>query len=70
MPDMRDGEAASSPPDRLQDLVLAAFAQAWREQRLDVADHLLRALETLCGEEDPHAHRAHAYRIVAGSRAS
>lgn len=38
----------------LHDLVLAAFTRAWRERRLDVADHLLQALEALTadGEAD------------------
>lgn len=32
--------------DRLEENILSLFKQACRQGRLDVADHLLRALET------------------------
>ena len=56
----------------LHDLILAAFAQAWRDGRLEMADHLLHALEALADDSDRDAHRARAraYRIVAQGRPS
>jgi hypothetical protein len=34
--------------DRLEEQILRAFEQAMVEERPEVADHLLRALEVLC----------------------
>jgi Family of unknown function (DUF6103) len=53
----------------LEEKVLAALDQALREQRLDVAEHLLRALEALCGEAVPGSPLADAYLAMAGAAA-
>jgi hypothetical protein len=39
--------AMTPQTDRLESEILALFRQACRQNRLDVAEHLLRALETL-----------------------
>jgi hypothetical protein len=49
----------------LEEKVLAAVDQALCEQRLDVAEHLLRALEALCGEAVPGSSLVDAYLAVA-----
>ncbi|KSV89583.1 hypothetical protein N184_27315 [Sinorhizobium sp. GL28] len=53
----------------LQDDILAAFQRAFCQGRLDVAEHLLRALETAC---DTHyaddSALDDAYRAMAGLR--
>jgi hypothetical protein len=49
----------------LEDRILVAFNGAMAEKRPDVADHLLRALETLCPEEMPGSSLAEAYLAVA-----
>lgn len=46
---------------RLEDLVLAAFRQAMEEGQLETAEHLLRALETICSDEMPGSPLANAY---------
>ncbi len=63
---------STTAPDHghLGDLVLAAFAQAWREGRLDVADHLLHALEALTDAGGDETHRTRAYRLLAQGRPS
>ncbi|WP_445504681.1 hypothetical protein [Microvirga sp. G4-2] len=45
--------------------ILAAFRQAVAEDRPDVADHLLRALETLEAEPMPGSPLAEAYTALA-----
>ncbi len=52
-----------SPP-QLEDKVLAALGQALRQQRPDVAEHLLRALQALCGDAMPGSPLADAYLLV------
>jgi len=54
-------------PQPLDAKILAAFKQACAEDRLDVADHLLRALETLDREPEPDTPVAKAYRRIAAS---
>ncbi len=61
-----------SQPSNLDDLVLTAFRRASDEDRLDVAEHLLCALETLA-DVGGEAHRRvpsqarlnQAYRVIA-----
>lgn len=36
----------------LADEILAAFQRAWREGDMEVADHLLKALEVLASREE------------------
>ncbi len=45
----------------LGDAILAAFKQAHAAKRLDVAEHLLRALEALEGEPRPGSALGEAY---------
>jgi hypothetical protein len=52
----------------LEARILAAFKQAMEEGRLDVAEHLLCALETLCPDDMPGSPRAAAYLTVAAKR--
>ena len=54
---------------RLDESILAAFARACAEDRLDVAEHLLCALETLDPTRNvPGRYLAKAYRAI-GARA-
>ena len=59
-------------PRKLEDLVLDAFRRASDEDRLDVAEHLLCALETLAGRDEggrrcsaSQARLRQAYRVIA-----
>lgn len=52
-------------PPQLEDQVLAALGQALCEQRSDVAEHLLHALEVLCEDAMPGSPLADAYLLVA-----
>lgn len=52
---------ASLPLDRA---ILAAFQSAHDAGRLDVAEHLLCALECLCGEAGEASAADEAYRII------
>jgi len=59
-------------PRKLEDLVLDAFRRASDEDRLDVAEHLLCALETLAGRDGgelrcsaSQARLRQAYRVIA-----
>lgn len=52
-------------PPSLESRILTAFKQAVAEDQPDVADHLLRALETLCPEAVPGTPLAEAYVSVA-----
>lgn len=54
------------PLPQLTDQILTAFKQAEFENRLDVADHLLQALETLCSDEATGSPLAEAYMSIAG----
>lgn len=51
-----------NPP--LDRTILAAFASAHEAGRLDVAEHLLCALECLCSEDDEASTADEAYRII------
>lgn len=61
-------------PEKLEKNVLSLFNQACRQGRLDVAEHLLQALETLCEDgcrQRPQRNRdavASAYLTVARLR--
>jgi hypothetical protein len=50
---------------RLEDQVLAALRHALAEERLETAEHLLRALEALSPEALPGSPLAAAYLAVA-----
>jgi hypothetical protein len=52
-----------SPP--LESRIFAAFEQAIAEGRLDVAEHLLRALEVLATARTPEALLDRAYLRIA-----
>jgi hypothetical protein len=52
----------------LEARILAVFKQAMEEGRLDVAEHLLCALETLCPDNMPGSPHAAAYLTVAAKR--
>jgi len=54
-------------PRSLGDQILAAFKQAQTAQRADVAEHLLRALETLEKKPKPGSTLAEAYFTLVGS---
>ena len=54
------------PLPQLPDQILTAFNQAEMENRLDVADHLLQALETLCSDEATGSPLGKAYMSIAG----
>lgn len=58
--------------ESLDDLVLAAFEHAYAEKRLDVADHLLTALEALTKDDgvkrtELGPHLAQAYSRIGQS---
>lgn len=58
----------SSPS--LEEQILAALKRALAEGRAEAAEHLLRALEALCGDASPGTLLANAYLTVAEGRAS
>ncbi len=49
----------------LEDEIVAALTGALHDGRLDVADHLLRALETLASDCAPGSSLAEAHLLVA-----
>jgi hypothetical protein len=51
----------------LDESILAAFKKACAEDRMDIAEHLLRALEALDGEPEPGSPLGEAYSTVATS---
>ena len=55
-------EQCDRPLDRT---ILVAFAAALEAGRLDVAEHLLCALECLCSEEGAPSAAEEAYRIIS-----
>lgn len=57
-------------PNRLplERKILAAFKQAYTEQQLDVAEHLVRALETFDPDWEPGSASAEAYITVCADR--
>jgi hypothetical protein len=61
-------ESISPRQPELGDVVLACFRQACSEGRLDVAEHLLVAIEELSkegvGANDPEHHLAEAYGVL------
>ena len=65
---MRIIERISPRQPELGDVVLACFRQACSEGRLDVAEHLLVAIEELSkdgvGANDPEHHLAEAYGVL------
>lgn len=50
---------------QLEDQVLAVLERALQERRLDVAEHLLRAMEVLCVDLSPGSPLTDAYSCVA-----
>jgi hypothetical protein len=51
----------------LDERILAVFKRACAEDRMDVAEHLLRALETLDGDPKPNTPLGKAYLTVAAA---
>lgn len=49
----------------LEEQVLAVLKRALAEGSVEAAEHLLRAVETLCGDECPGSTRASAYVALA-----
>lgn len=56
-----------NPEETLGDDVLAAFERACREGNLQVAEHLLQALEAMAGDMDDDDLVERAYLQVVGS---
>jgi hypothetical protein len=52
----------------LEARIVAAFKQAMEEERPDVAEHLLCALETLCPDAMPGSPRADTYLQICMKR--
>ena len=57
------------PSPSLEEQVLAALERALAEGRSEAAEHLLRALEALCGDASPGSVLADAYLTATGERA-
>ena len=53
----------------LEEQILAALERALAEGRSDAAEHLLRALEALCGDAMSGSPLADAYLTATGERA-
>lgn len=65
MPAMRKGSAMRQGSQRLDRSILTAFKHAHDVGRLDVAEHLLCALECLCGDDAVEESAAgEAYRVI------
>lgn len=67
---MRSMERSPARQADLGDVVLDCFCRAYSEGRLDVAEHLLVAIEQLskdeaAGHPEHHGHVADAYRVIA-----
>lgn len=58
----------SSRCTQLEMAILTAFKQAMVDKRLDVAEHLLRALETLLPNPNPGSLLAEAYISIKARR--
>jgi hypothetical protein len=56
------------PCTRLEDRILATLKQAMIDDRLDVAEHLLRALEALAPDCAPESPLAAAYLLIGGPK--
>ncbi|TDH62326.1 hypothetical protein E2C06_12000 [Dankookia rubra] len=54
-----------SDASQLEDQVAAALERAVAEGELEAAEHLLRALEALCGDASPGSVLADAYFALA-----
>jgi hypothetical protein len=54
--------------DRLESEILALFKRACRQNRLDVAEHLLGALETLQQETGVHTHTPTQWALTEAYR--
>jgi len=64
--DAADGEEVSMRQRAsLEEQVLAVLKRALAEGSVEAAEHLLRAVETLCGDECPGSTRASAYVALA-----
>ncbi len=59
-------EGALAVQRSLEEKILTAFRQACAEGRLDVAEHLLQAPESLEGKPQPGSPLAKAYAEIAG----
>jgi hypothetical protein len=56
------------PSDNLENQILVAWERAMAEDRPDVAEHLLRALEVLCGGDLAGSALATAYAMLAARK--
>jgi len=65
---MRKGAAMRQRSQPLDRSILAAFKYAQDAGRLDVAEHLLCALECLCGEAIEGSAAGEAYRMICCGR--
>ena len=65
MPAMKKGRAMRQPSQPLDRSILAAFKHAHDTGRLDVAEHLLCALECLCGPAVEGSAAGEAYRMIS-----
>jgi hypothetical protein len=61
---MKKGSAVRQQGQRLDRSILAAFKHANDAGRLDVAEHLLCALECLCGDAVEGSAAGEAYRVI------
>jgi hypothetical protein len=57
------------PHPSLEEQILVALERALAEGRSDTAEHLLRALEALCGDATPGSPLTDAYLTATGERA-
>lgn len=55
--------------ESLEDRILAALELALEEGQAEAAEHLLCALEALCGDAPPGSPLADAYLMAIGKRA-
>lgn len=55
------------PPSRLEDDLAALFERACRERELEIAEHLLRALEALARRDGEQERVRRALRHFAGT---
>lgn len=57
------------PSQSLEEQILAALELALEEGQAEAAEHLLCALEALCGDASPGSVLAEAYLTAVGARA-
>ena len=62
---MKKGRAMRQPSQSLDSSILAAFKHEHDAGRLDVAEHLLCALECLCGQAAEGSAAGEAYRMIS-----